>query len=747
MKYLFGVFFVVFFCISVKSQVASDWENYTDMKTVNAAVASSNGIWAASNGGGFFYNFAADSFKTFHKADGMSGQIITAVTIDNYGKIWFGSTEGAIDVYNPATNSFISILDIENSNYNSKQITNLQTSGDTIFISTSYGISLISSKNLTFYDTYFRFGNFPSNIQVNSVVKSNLIYAATTNGVAIQKVGAVNLSAPESWNVYTTANGLPSNTVNNILFFNGTMTVATSNGLSQFDGNIWKNFIPTLQGDSIADIVSSGDTLFILANNQIYSYVNGILTIIYSSPYPLISINYSNKFGVIATSSKGIIFGNNFSLNTFKHPNCPESNQFLSMAVDNNGTLWCASGSDPNGKGFYKFDGKNWSNYNTSNDSSLPNNFFFSVYAAPDNTIYFGDWKSGFIKIKDNLITHYDTTNTGMKGIQKNANYLVISSFTTDANNNLWVLNYGAVNNLALNLLTTNNVWYNYFVPSMGYQYLEGNQNLVIDPYGTKWFSSSAPSKPGLYYFNENNTYSNLSDDKYGYLSVNDGLNTNSISSVVVDARGDVWVGTSLGVNIISNTSSIVSGSSPAFSISSVFTLREQTINCIAVDPLNQKWVGTNQGLLLVSSDGTSLLASYNAENSPLLNDQIQSLAIDKNSGIVYVGTEGGLTSFKTSAIQPQESFTKLIIYPSPFVLKSSSNHLTIDGLVQGCSIKILSVSGKLIKQFDSPGGRVAYWDGTDNSGNLVSTGVYLVVAYNQDGSSVFTGKIAVIHK
>jgi ligand-binding sensor domain-containing protein len=332
-----------------------------------------------------------------------------------------------------------------------------------------------------------------------------------------------------------------------------------------------------------------------------------------------------------------------------------------------------------------------------------------------------------------------------MEGFAKNPNFVVITGFATDSRNNLWVLNWGSVNLKTLILFTNDSAYY-FQNPPEGFQEVDQNYNLVIDQYGTKWYSSSDPNKSGLFYFNENNTINNLNDDYSGYLTTSDGLNTNSISSIVVDQMGDLWVGTSLGVNIISNTDAITTGSSSQLSISSVFSLRQYTINCIAVDPINQKWIGTNQGLILVNSDGSEVLASYNSINSPLQSDNITSIAIDKNLGIVYVGTDQGLTSFQTSAIKPNDSFTKLFIYPSPFVLKSGSNRVTIDGLIQNSEIKILTLRGKLVKDLLSPGGRVAYWDGTNTDGNLVSSGVYLVVAFDKDGTNVFTGKIAVIH-
>jgi len=216
-----------------------------------------------------------------------------------------------------------------------------------------------------------------------------------------------------------------------------------------------------------------------------------------------------------------------------------------------------------------------------------------------------------------------------------------------------------------------------------------------------------------------------------------------------VDKRGDVWVGTGLGVNVISNTNEITSSSTndPSLRISSVFTLRQQSINDIAVDPLNQKWVATNQGLLLVNSDGSRLLAAYDSKNSPILSDIVVSVAVDDNAGIVYVGTDKGLTSFETPFTKPLEAFDELFIYPNPYVVTDGSKLLTIDGLVRDSDIKILTIDGKLVAEFSSPGGRTASWDGRDVDGNLINSGVYIVVAFDSEGNNAITGKVAVFRK
>jgi hypothetical protein len=389
------------------------------------------------------------------------------------------------------------------------------------------------------------------------------------------------------------------------------------------------------------------------------------------------------------------------------------------MSVDTKNTLWSASGKDNTGIGYYKFDGGSWFFYNTNNQPGLPSNGVWSTFASPNSSVYLGTWGEGYVEVKDDSLTLYNRGNTGMQGIPDNPEFIVVTGFGEDSRNNLWVLNFWAVDRRTLSMKSTDGTWYHFLIPAAPSTALDGYQNLVIDPYDTKWFSCANSSRLGLFYFNENKTYEDPSDDRSDFLTTIDGINTTDIRDVVVDRRGDVWVATSLGVNVITNTSAVLSSGSAGLDISSIFVLRQQSVNAIAVDPLNQKWIGTNEGLLLVNSDGSRLLTTFSAENSALLSNQIRSIAIDENNGIVYVGTDDGLTSFETPFIKPLESFDKLFVFPNPFYLNDRENLLTIDGLIRDTEIKILSISGTLITQFLSPGGRTAYWDGKDQSVNL----------------------------
>lgn len=733
-----------FFTTCSLAQQFTNWLNYTDMKSVKQVYSANDFFWAASSGGGFRYYFNSNSFQRLNKADGLNGIELNSVTIDKYNKVWFGSSTGIIDVYDPETGAVNSLLDISNSDKIAKSINFLLADGDTIYAATDFGISLINARTLVFIDTYFKFGSFSSNIKVKSVSKSDLLYAVTEAGIAIQKPGTTNLSAPESWDVYPVlAPNLSSNS-NKLVFYDNKIIVASQKGISAFDNLTWQDYLPDLNNSAVLDLLVKNDSLFILTDFSIYSLSNGILTSIYSSSNQLTSLSYSQTNGLIASSTNGVFI---LSTAEYLYPNGPEANQFPNMTIDPDGRFWSASGFNNAGKGLYVFDGETWSNYNAQTYPIMGNNDYFSIYAAADNTIYSGNWGLGFIRINGNEIVKFDVNNTDLVGISRDPNFLLIGGFAHDTRNNLWILNVEAADRNALAMLTPDSTWHLFRIPAEQNLVLPFHLNLVIDQYDTKWYSAGTGSaREGLFYFNENKTYDNPDDDRSGYLNTQSGLNSNTVNDIAIDRRGDIWVGTGLGINVISNVGTVMT-SNPQLRINSVFSVRQQSINAIAVDPLNQKWVGTNSGLVLLNSDGSRLLAALNTKNSPLLSDRIISITIDERSGKVYVGTEAGLTVFETPALRPVESFDEIFAYPNPFILNNTSQFLTIDGLVRDCDIKILSISGKLISEFSSPGGRVGYWDGRDENGDLVSSGVYIIVAYDRDGNNVATGKVAVLRK
>jgi len=724
--------FILILSSSLVSQNIGVWKNYTNMDAVTNISETNNGFWIATTGGAGYFSNLADNFEIIlTNSEGLSNQNITALNIDSKGNIWFGMQNGMIDIYNPNKNTTTSIKDIYDSPNTSKQIKDILIVENIAYISTVFGLSLINTENFSFISTTTKFGNFPSSIVVNSVTVDDKIYVSSDFGIAILKVSSTNLVAPESWISYLTTTNIAATKIYKTLKYNNQIISATDKGLFRFNGTNW---IPYAYSNSVVDIAIFGNELFVLFNNSLHSYNGSTDKTIYSST--------TNSFNKITITNNGtfLIASDNGTVRIIDEnseillPNGPINNSFQSLAVDKNGALWVGTGKDKFGRGFMKLENGFWTNYNTTTFPELPNNNYHKVY-ADKNEVFLSNWGSGLTIENNGIFSFLDASNSELVGIPGHPNYVVIMNAQRDRNGDLWFFNHVSDDGKPLIQLTSNSNWYHYTFPFAPLTVDNFMLDGLIDDYNTKWFNVLGR---GLYYFNENSSPADVSNDVWGQLNSSNGLNSNNVNAITLDKRGELWIGTTNGMNILSNTAS------PNSLITSVFALRQQSITAIAVDPLNYKWVGTYQGLFVMSADGSSLIAQYDSKNSPLPSDNITSIAIDEKTGLVYIGTNFGLSTLTTSSVEPQKEFNKILVYPNPFKI-GIKDYITFDGLVKNSTIKILSISGKLIKTLETPGGRITFWNGKDENGNFVSSGIYLLVAFDEEADKITTSKFAVI--
>ena len=413
-------------------------------------------------------------------------------------------------------------------------------------------------------------------------------------------------------------------------------------------------------------------------------------------------------------------------------PNSPASSFFPSVVVDDKGTVWSTStgpGGHGNGKGFYSYNGSYWRNYNTVSAPQLKSNEFFNVSIGPNNSKWFGTWGSGVAVVDSagNVVRVFDNTTPVL--MERSADrYVIIGQIAFDAAGDVWVPILGSLDDYILWEMMPDSTWRSIRAPaSTSFTHILG---VTIDRYGTKWFVNDLPGFESninfhCIYYNETNTVSGLANDGWGEIQSSSGLASVEVTCIVEDKQGSLWLGSNFGISIIGDPSS------PTSQISSVFlgAVEGQYINTIAVDPLNNKWVAMQSGVVVLSPDGTSLLAEYNVGNTSgkLVDNNVLSIAFDEKQGIVYFGTAKGLSSLQIQAVGTVEKMAALEIGPNPFILPDQSS-VTIKGLADNTTIKILTISGRLIKEFAAQGGGRAFWDGTDSRGNSVGSGVYIIV-------------------
>jgi hypothetical protein len=276
--------------------------------------------------------------------------------------------------------------------------------------------------------------------------------------------------------------------------------------------------------------------------------------------------------------------------------------------------------------------------------------------------------------------------------------------------------------------------------------------DIIVDQSNRKWMV--LPRGVGILVFDDNGTWA-PGDDKMKKLSAtvgNGNLPSNEVECIAEDHDGEIWVGTDKGVAVFFCADQIFSSSGcEAQQIyieqdgHTQLLLATEVVTAIAVDGANRKWIGTqNSGVYLMSADGTTQIQHFTLENSPLLSNEIRTLAINPKTGEVFFGTSDGIISYRNDATEGLEDYTNVYVFPNP-VKPGYEGPIAITGLVENANVKITDISGTLVYQTKALGGQ-AIWYGKNFKGERSKSGVYMVFCSNEDGSKTYITKILLVN-
>src|SRR6267143_1876850 len=238
-----------------------DWRTYTAKRNIRQLAwdAGRQTVWAVTGGGMFSYRDADQTFVELTASEGLQTTDVSAVAVDREGTIWVGATDGFLHRYHPSTRTWEYVSDIFDKHEPQQGINRLKVLGDTLMILSDIGVSVFSIPRMEFRDTYKRFGA-GSGALVGSAtdlaVFNGMIWVSTRAGVASTPLTNPNPSAPDSWQVYTTAQGLPMNTVRRLETAFDTLFAATPAGLALLRGSAWATVDGTA-GLNVLDLSSN----------------------------------------------------------------------------------------------------------------------------------------------------------------------------------------------------------------------------------------------------------------------------------------------------------------------------------------------------------------------------------------------------------------------------------------------------------------------------------------------------------
>ena len=225
----------------------------------------------------------------------------------------------------------------------------------------------------------------------------------------------------------------------------------------------------------------------------------------------------------------------------------------------------------------------------------------------------------------------------------------------------------------------------------------------------------------------------------------NGGLPSSRINSITVDEEGNIWFASDNGAGYflpedVSNGSRI-DAILPVYGQRRLFANEKCT--AIAVEPGNRKWIGTRNGLYHFNEEGTELVQQFSSEDSPLPSNFINALQFNQEQGMLFVDTPNGMVAYRSNASISSESLSKITIFPNP-VRPGFGGQVGIMGLMDKATVKITTLSGKLVYETKSQGG-TASWNLNDYSGRRARGGIYMILIVAGDGEKKIAGKLAII--
>ena len=441
-------------------------------------------------------------------------------------------------------------------------------------------------------------------------------------------------------------------------------------------------------------------------------------------------------------------------------PGGPKHNYFYCMRFVNNllytcGGLWGHLIDAGRPGTIQVLDKENWTIYddNIAAKTGIKYIDVNSVDVDPlDPNHVFAGAKSGLYEFQNGkFIKHYNSENsliTSFNNIDKN--YQLVTSVKFDTDGNLWMLNSQSPSNQSLIEYTKEGKWVSHHKPEL--YNLGSLECLMQDSRGLLWFVNNYHGLPSIYCYQASTDQLNI----YSSFVNEDGitLTPNYVRYVTEDKNHDMWIGTNIGPLLLYKKD--ITSDTPIFTQVKVprndgtnyadYLLSGVDISCIAIDGGNRKWFGTNgNGIYVISNDCLTQIYHFTTNNSNLLSNNIESIAINEQTGEVFVGTDKGLCSYMSDAGSPNSEMTKdnVWAYPNP-VKPTYTGRITITGLSFDSDVKIVTANGILVNQGRSNGG-IYTWDGKDQNGKKVASGIYMVETATSDGNKGTVCKIAII--
>ena len=779
------ILLILVFLSIINGQVRiGDWKALTCPLDVRDLVQLGDTTYCATGGGLLLYHNS--NFEVLTTVNGLHGIDLLSISKDSYNNIWIGgkSPNGFVQIYNNEKNSIVTF------DYGLTEITNFYL-GDSIALASFVDgediglIKWIYSDNHWSYRDIYRSFSFSIESILGIEIVNQHVFLGTNKGLLVAEIKD-NLKDPNNWelasSVYNSSIDAMRRVENGFVFISSQniYRVVFANDTLQYEQLDIQ--IPVDFSDFLFD---EDDFIWGLHNKKVYSNRNNFSPI--SAGKILYDILLDNLGNIIIGSDLGIIEINIGSLEQKNHvPNSPATGKFSAIKVLQDGRL---VGASSKGLSIKDFDGwRNILEIKNDNTKVINLNYDFNTFISdtigydfgdavadieegPDGLIYcaiegtFPVLDNPFrigggiiiididnpenISVIDTSILGYYTSGTS------NNPYMVVKDIEFDNDGNLWVANTYVTNkNLPIHVRNTNNEWKSYGSSETSVKISQSPISITFDSWSRVWVSAFRAEEANMGIYPDGGIFmldygsSPTQPSLFSWRSI---IYNTTVWSLGMGYNNRIYFLTPTGLNYYD----IDAGPDPIIreNLYSYFpNISFGGGSEIKIDPLGNIWtISPTQGVHVLLENTTYWpdINGLRASNSPLLSDQVYDLDFDYQRKLAYVATSKGVSVLRIPFGDGYKDYSNLKIFPSPFLIPLH-NKMIVDGLMYNSSMKIMTLDGLVIRDINTSGvsvdGDQLVWDGKNNHGEYVASGVYLLAITNNSGKNTFS-KITVIKK
>ena len=773
------IFFTIILTVNIFGQARiGDWDSFTSTLHVQKIVQYENYLIGATDGGILIYDLNNQIFSELDNINGLAGTNLSCLAIDNSGYLWIGGGEprGFVQIYDVFEQKSIAEF-----NYDMTEIMDFAISDAVVYSiykdNNDYGLQEFIYQNSEFIhkDLY---PNWPQGKKINQIeIYGEQVFVATEIGLFVGQIG----SDPYRWDLLSAdldKNIIGLQVSDDILYF-------------LMEEQLFQITIDDLSYIKIDQSSNSNPLQFIVSDDRIIYLNENKIEIVTAQdrlniPIAKNSINSISKYNedeIVIASTTGLAFLNADNSLAYKLPNTPHQNNLQAITILNDGRIVAG-----NGNGLSIKESNGWRSILESNDEvKIQQERNFNYFIADSLPVDFGVSISRMVQGPDDRLycaiegTHQSRNGGGILIIDVDNpsgytiidttyldyfadDYMIIKDIDFDRNGNLWIADAFATNKREpLHVRSMNNEWRSHKAENTNGAIGLTPHTLALDAWQRIWIGSFQDSDRNIGFPNGGLTmYSYNGDpidpDEENWYRINlDNTNINTtIWSLAMSQENRLYILTPTGLTFVDlqfANDDPIKNESPRYYFPNISFGQESEVR---LDARENAWViSESDGIHVLLSNSTFWpdanknieVESINTDNYPLLSDNVSDIAFDDENGVAYLSTLRGINSFRIPFADSKKNYSQIRVFPSPFHIPAEKP-LVIDNLKDESSLKVMTIAGRVLRSIETVElGNHGYqieWDGRNESGKLVSSGVYLLSVYTKDGSGSFT-KIAVI--